>query len=330
MPAEARKLAIVSITPQGLPHDIMTAPRLMGQDHRRILTVRLQRIDGADVIPVDDLRGPADDIVLIEALDNGDQAVEAFPVDMLFTVPKRFTECLYRFALLLGQGYFAESMGADDIQRIRKLLVLQHLGEKFEFGPPPVAETMELDVAEAALVQRATHVLGEIGVPALFIVAAQGVQFQAVHFAQPPHPGDVVIHHPVCPETAHPGRRTPGRGIQGQFRIAFDGFLQHPPHVSPLEVGVALEMAVGRHAPLRGISITRDFHEDGADRSPEHRLENQVHDLGFLGFGIIFQEDGSGSTSVDGSDSIEALACQGIADTDFLRLPGVPGSGGNA
>ena len=101
LPAEARKLAIVRIAPQGLPYDIMTAPRLMGQDHRRILTVRLQRIDGADVIPVDDLRGPADDIVLIEALDNGDQAVEAFPVDMLFTVPERFAECLDCLALLL-------------------------------------------------------------------------------------------------------------------------------------------------------------------------------------------------------------------------------------
>jgi hypothetical protein len=89
-------------------------------------------------------------------------------------------------------------------------------------------------------------------------------------------------------------------------------------------------MAVGRHASLGGVAVPRDFHEDGADGSPEHRLENQVHDLGFLGFGIIFQEDGSGSTSVDGSDSIEALACQGIADTDFLRLPGGLGSGGNA
>ena len=101
LPSHSRELSIVSIAPQCLAQGIMSAPGLTGQQHSRILAVGFEGIDTGDVIPVDNACGTTDDVVLIEALDDADEAVEALEIDMVLAVPDGFPHCLYGCALFL-------------------------------------------------------------------------------------------------------------------------------------------------------------------------------------------------------------------------------------
>ena len=284
------ELSVVGIAPKGFAHSIVAAPWFARQKHRGVVAVGLQGIDTGDVVPVDDSRSSADDIVLVEALDDADKAVEAGTIHVLLAVPDGFTQLVDDGALFGCQRHFAESVGTDDVEGIGKLFVLLHTLEEIELRAAPVAKAVELHVAKAALVQRTTHILGELGVPAFLIVTAQGIELQTMHLAQAAQPGDVVVHHIVRPEIAYPCRGAPGCGIESQRTVATLGLAHHPPHIAAMEIGIAAPMAVRRHTALSGITVARHLYKHRADRSAEHGLEHQVHNLRALRLGIVLEQ----------------------------------------
>ena len=118
LPSHGRELAVVGIAPQCLAQRIMSAPWFTGEQHGGVLAIGFQRIDTGDVVPIYNACGPADDVVLIEALDDADEAVEAFEIDMVFAVPDGLAHVLSYFALLRRELYFAVGVGTDGIEGI--------------------------------------------------------------------------------------------------------------------------------------------------------------------------------------------------------------------
>ena len=100
-------------------------------------------------------------------------------------------------------------MGTNGVEGIAQLFILLHALEEIHLLTAPVAEAVELDIAEAAFVHGLAQVLGEISVPSLFVVTAQSIQFQTVYFTKSLKPINIVIHHVIRPVIAHPGGSTP-------------------------------------------------------------------------------------------------------------------------
>ena len=63
---------------------IVPAPRLASQYHGRVAAIRFHRIDARNAVPIDNPCGSADDIVLVEALPDTDESIEAWKVEMVF------------------------------------------------------------------------------------------------------------------------------------------------------------------------------------------------------------------------------------------------------
>ena len=100
---------------------------------------------------------------------------------MVLAVPDRFAHVLGHLALLGCQLYLAVGVCANGIESITQLGILLHVFEEIHLLVAPVAEAVELDVAETALVHGSAQVLGEVGVPAFLVVTTQGVELDAVH-----------------------------------------------------------------------------------------------------------------------------------------------------
>ena len=108
----------MGITPESLAHRVVSAPRLLRQQHRWFLAVGLHGIGSADVVPVDDLGCSADDVVLVEAMDDADEAIKARQIHVVLAVPNGFAHVFCHLALLWGKLCFAERVGADGIEGI--------------------------------------------------------------------------------------------------------------------------------------------------------------------------------------------------------------------
>ena len=307
-PSNFCELAVVSITPKRFAYKVVAAPRFLSKEHRRFLAIRLQRICSADVVPVDDASGTADDIVLVEALDDGDEAVETRQINVVLAVPDGFAHVLGHLALLGCQLYLAVGVGTNGVEGIAQLFILLHALEEIHLLTAPVAEAVELDIAEAAFVHGLAQVLGEVGVPAFLIVTTQGIKLEAVHMAQSLEPGDVVVHHVVAPEVAHPGGGAPRCSIKSQSGVAPLGLLHHPPHIAAQEIGVVALVGVRWHGALRAVAVARHLDEDSTHGSSEHRLIDHVHNLRALGLRIVLEEHGSSSATINGSDAVELFA----------------------
>ena len=160
--------------------------------------------------------------------------------------------------------------------------------------------------------------LGEVGVPPLFVVTTEGIEFETVHLTQSLKPGDVVVHHVVAPEVADPGGGAPRGGVEREAGIAALGLLHHPPHIATHKVGVVALVGVRWHGALRAVAVTWHLDEDGADAGTKHRLIDHVHNLRALRFGIVLEEDGGGTTTIDGSNAVELLTRSICAQTNGL------------
>ena len=185
----------MSITPQCLSHNVMSTPRFLCQQHWRLLAIGFQGIGGTDVVPVDDLRGSADDVVGIEALDDADETIEARQIDMVLAVPNGFAHVLGHLALFGRQLYLAEGVSTDGIKSICQLTIFLHALEEIHLLITPVTKAMKFHITETTFIHGLAKVFGKVGTPSLFVVTSQGIEFQTMHLTQTLHPIDIVIHH---------------------------------------------------------------------------------------------------------------------------------------
>ena len=100
---------------------------------------------------------------------------------MILGVPDGFAHRLDGGALLFRQGNLTVGMGTDCVQGIGQFRIFLHGLHEVHLRIAPVAEAVQFHVAEAALVHGLAQMLGKVGVPALLVVTAQGIQFQSVH-----------------------------------------------------------------------------------------------------------------------------------------------------
>ena len=130
------------VAPQRLADVVVSAPRFLRDEHRRLLAVRFQRVGGTDIVPIDNSCGSTDNVVLVEAVDDADEAIEARQIYMVFAVPDRLAHILGHLAFFRSQLYLAERVGTNGVERIPKFRVFLHPFEEIHLLVAPVAESV--------------------------------------------------------------------------------------------------------------------------------------------------------------------------------------------
>ena len=264
------------ISPKRFAHAIVTTPWLLCYQHRGILTIRLQWIGGAYVVPVDNLCCTTHNIVLVKALHDSNQTVEPFAIHVILAVPDGFSHLFGHRSLLGSKRYLAECMGTHSIDGIAQLGVALHVFHKIHLIGSPVVESMKFYVLKSALVHGAAQHLGKVVAPPFLVMAANGIEFEPVLLAQSCEPIYIIIGHVLRPEIAHPSRCTPTRGIKVELGIAALGFAQHPPGIATLSIEIAKIVTVRGHAALGTVAIARNLNQQRADRGAKLGLIHQV------------------------------------------------------
>ena len=132
----------MGISPQCLAHLKVAAPGFACQHQRGVAGIGLQGIDASNAIPVDHLRGSANDIVFVEPLHDSNKRLVAGEIEVVFRVPNGLAHILDSLALLGRELYLAEGVGTDGIEGGRQLRVALHLSDELHLVLSPVAKAV--------------------------------------------------------------------------------------------------------------------------------------------------------------------------------------------